>query len=90
LQGFFCHLGRGEQSLQKGAAPAAPRSGPETFAQLSRHDRPFQANPILQFPPCHVKAKANFVIRLHHPATGSVSIKEREENWSLAGILVAR
>jgi hypothetical protein len=65
-------LGRCEQSLQKGATPATARSRPKTFAQLSRNDWSLEANPVFQLPPGNMKTKANFVIRLHHPATLSI------------------
>jgi len=79
---------RCEQSLEKGAAPATARSRPKTFAQLSRNDGPLEANPVLQLPPGNMKTKANFVIRLHHPATLSIPI-EISVSREVSGINIA-
>ena len=58
-------LGLVEQSLLKRSAPAAARAGAKAFGQLTDPARTFDANEVLDLPPTHMEAEAEFVVEFH-------------------------
>jgi hypothetical protein len=58
-------LGLVEQPLQEGPAPTATGASAVTLGQLTDTARAFDANEVLDFPPTHMEAKAEFVVEFH-------------------------
>jgi hypothetical protein len=68
-----------EEAFQKGSAPTAACSRPETLAQLPRPRGTLDAKKVHDFPLGDVKTEAKFVVRVHAIA----NCDKFPRNWPL-------